>query len=544
MRRSIPALTDAFGFGLAFVVASGVALACSKKPTPAPPAPAEVVPPRPNSVMLEAAWARPDEGWPTLRAALGPRGALLPSSAPLATGALLGLDPLTASTLDARVTAGLVLIWQESRALPIVSFGVENGPEFTARLSTGSAATHRVERLGELSLLVPRAGAGDVIGVADHVAVFGARVAVAEAGLYLARSPFRRAATPGAIQLQIPGSALRNTLVPLLRQRFSDSRAALMERANAAQQAYGRPADFGDPAAILSATQGLAEGLFGVLESAERAGGSLSWTEQRFHARLRLEAAPGSRAQSSAQHLPSGADALVTELPSTTSAALLVRLPTVTPSPSDDAKAPTDADAKALREVTSSWSAAAGPGFAFGLLPGPALVVRAEVKDRALAKRTIEQGVALLGRPPLLGPVSALLGKPTFQRSSSRLVGLSVDQVEVRSARAPDRRLSIASAVEERRLLLAAGLGAAAPLEAAALAMSEKSSLGDDAALAPYFADAQAAAWLLYVDAARLGTGQGKQPVSIALLARDGLPEVSSIWSSLAATSLLLQAMQ
>ncbi len=513
-------------------------------------------PVRPAALLAEAALPSIEEAWPTFKTLLGPSGQLLPGSPQLALGALLGLDALTSTTLDLRDPATLAIVGEsEQKPELVLGVGLDNGAEFVARLTTGAAATHTAQVQPAFVLLVPRAvGAQRSFAVAGKTLLWGQRPALQRVADYLARSPFRFAKQSGPLRFEIASSTFGRWFAPALKQRWGELRTNLAAGAQALTRARGRPADFADPEALLLGLDAAVVSLAERLAEVSGATGELSLGAERVRLSLRLRAAPEASLSRWTASLPRGGPELLLELPAAVSCAVSFR----SSPPSDQ----TDTapwlrqlfgerlraeDEAALGRTRDALLGGLGPVWAVGVLPEGRLLARAEVRDRALGQRGLREGVGWLRQKPLLSPLTDWLGTPVLREQRPKSSGVSFEQFEFTFLKPPrpNRKWTLAWAVEPQRLLLAAAANGAPPIEEGLGAVRDQRALGSDARIADWLASVPSPTALAYADLSALGlVREPKALLLAALRVESQAPELVLVASAPTLRAALSQAMQ
>lgn len=525
--------------GLALAAAALIAVggsACrSTEPAPAAQKPAPL-PARPREVVADVVISAPAEFWQAAQALGGGPLALLPRGPELALGAALGLPPLVATRLDLRGPAAAVVALSPELAA-VLAIRVASGAELIADLTTGAAAAYRAEREGELVVLAPVAPAGSKLALAvlDNALLAGSRPRLAQLSPYLVRSLLARATSEGPVRATLPGAALRELVVPAVRERLRVEREQLVAMEERERVLRGRPADLADPGAVLVALDERIESALAWFSSLAEVRAELALTEARAELQLRLvpEATGSARdgLNSQARGRPLQALALPADV-----AALVFAMRPATHSP-DEGKRLLGRlfgerlkaeDRAAYDGAVDAVDAGLGPAQALGLLPDLRLVWRGDVQDAKLLRRGIHELLWFMQREPVAG----LLGRPRPVEKSSRLPGLdeSSQRVDVTFAarRAADGgssrpgKLTFESAVGAERALGGFAWQAESPLSLLVAAERGQRTLAADPLASELIGSAGEVNWLLFADLARLGLTEEAAPFLMKIGSGDG----------------------
>lgn len=415
---------------------------CKREPAPAPTpvASADRTPPAaPAGHLGDLTILHPNQTWRELRPLAGRAGELLPLNYPLLVTSLLGLSPLTADSIEGESPALGCLVKREGREPSLVlGLRVTHAGELKAKLTTGDAPPFRAEPADArgLSLLAPSSkGTRDVaLGLIDEYLLISRDLeALQAAGPYVARTLAKKPLPSEPITLVVPKAALSGPLLASLRNAWQARRAALEAAERTAREARGRPADFGDPAAILLAADAAMETAFSILESADGARISLAPSADRATVRLEITPTPGGAAAAMHAGMSVGDVAPLGELPASTAGALLLR-----GEPGDpDAGQGADgflrmlgtrvgaAESRRIQAATSDWELARGGTslYAAFAAPAPSLGFWFELRDEARFRKSAKSVLELLALPSIAGPIEVLAGKPAVAFSSVEVEG-------------------------------------------------------------------------------------------------------------------------
>lgn len=535
--------------------------ACKKRELAAAPA-SIPVPARPAELLAELCVPRPSELWPALQALLGPPVTFLPKAPELGFGGWLSLSPLVASSLDLHAPLVAAALGGAEPAL-VLGVHLQSGPEFVAQLTTGNAPTHRVERASGLALLTSlKSEGGSVLAVVGDALVAGPRAGVVRAGAYVARVMLPRASEKGPVTALLPGEALRAVGVPALRAGWQARRAELVSAQQRAEAEHGRPADFAEPGAILAAADQMVESSLALLSSAEKVTAELSADEQSLELIARLWPSPTGLAEQLARSLPLGKSDVLKALPARTVVGLVLRRAAEVGSrdPASVVRALLGArlsekDERALGEALTALDSGRGEVQALALLDDFSVIWRGEVRDAALLRRGIESTLPWFTKQPLLGPVTALLGRPVLSQSAVRVEGSDVPASRALFRLTPvpakgekpaaPRELELTSLVEARRFVVAGAMGAPAPLGLALAAERGEASLGSDAQVTRWLDRSPEVAWLAFADVGRLfpSGAAAPGPLLVELTVSEGKPEFAARVSGGALRALLARGL-
>lgn len=417
-------------------VVSGLAiglLACHRE-QPAPAAesrPRKPLPP-PQGLFLDLSLAQPTIFWNRLRSSVGGPVTRLPSTPELALGALLGLDPMQASSLDLREPlVGAVLEGPKGRIVLVLGVHVENGPEIVAKLSTGSAPSHHTEQHGDLILLIPESPerSEEPLGVIDDVLLSGPAWALRSAGAYLARSP-ARAPIEGGLSLVAREKVLRTAFAPALRGLWEGARQRLLESAHGERAEHGRPADFAEPMAVLSGVDRAVAGLLAALESTAELRARLFPDASGLRLEVELAPEPKGAARELVAGLPPGSPGVLGDMPVDTAFALSISRGPERPEGTgpgslaallgDRLSAP---EARKVDEALADLDAGRGDRQILALLSNRTLLWSGAVTDQKRLARGLSRLPGLCTLPAFSAPLTQHLGRPRVVQGRVRPTG-------------------------------------------------------------------------------------------------------------------------
>ncbi len=535
----------------ALALALSLALTSCHKSEPerafVPPPP----PARPSSVLAEVVVPRPGELWQAASALAGPLAALLPRGPELAMGSWLGMPPLSATRLDLRTPVVGAFLAEPEPAL-VLGVHVANGAELIADLTTGAGATRKLEPAQDLRLLSAVEPGRPLLAVVDDVLLVGPRAALLSAGRYVARGLLRSAKDSGPVSLLVPGAALRERALPLLREAWQQRRAELVRARAETERSQGRPPDFADPEVVLRAVDGALERVASALLASEQVTGELTLSGERLECQLRLR----QRAGAPKPEVPAVDTAALARLPANSALALLIaRAPGSLTQlrgglSSLFAERLLDADRKAFEASFAELDAGLGAAQSFALLANKSLVWRGDVADAPKLRQGLGDVLGLLQRKPIAEPLAAFVGRPSVRRAAaSTTAPLDAATIVLTPAplkgavKAAPTRIELRSKVEPERFVVALQSGAAPPLAEIMAAESGSASLGAAPATHELFAGLEPATLALFVDMAQLGLApEAPAPMLFELGVREG--DAAVTWRASAGSLRALAALE
>jgi hypothetical protein len=431
-----------------------LAAGCGKRSTPVGPA-ASAVPaaaPAPAGLLADGFVREPGRLYPALKQLGGPRARLLPAGFELVLSSALGLPAQAAGRLaPGRPLLGAWLVLEGGEVAGVLGVPLTSGVELVRDLARpGGAIQAELERASGITLLAPPEGPR--LGVLDDwLLVSTTPEAIRVAGAYVARNLSRRALPPEPLVLEVPEAALSGPLVAALRARWTTQRAELAGAAEQAQKAHGRPADYGDPGAVLAFGDGAVGALLDTLASCRTLRFTLSPLEERLELVLELTPRPGGLAAQSIRTLAVGPLDALLALPATAVLALFTR------AGENEAEAGVIDPAGALRglfgqRLAEREAAAASAAFAsfqrgrgataaYALLADRTLLAKHDVRDRAELEAGVAGLLALLRAPAVKEPLAPLVGEISARESELRLPGSErpLRRLEIVRARGADK---------------------------------------------------------------------------------------------------------
>jgi hypothetical protein len=513
-------------------------LGCKARSGPSP-APSAVPPPPPAPAGLVAELVAPSPAtlYGSLRALVASRTPLLPESPELALATVLGLPPQAAAAvlLDRPLVGAAVAQTAGPELSFVVACRVKSGAELAVVLAGRGA---------------PRPGAPALGVVDDWLIVANDAAAASAVGPYVARVLGARPPPAEALTVEVRETALRGAVISTLRAKWSESRAALSALAAQARKSAGRPADFGDPEAMLLSADERVASLLGLLESSRRLGLTLTSGEGRVTLGVELEPAPGGAAEKVVQSLPVGDLAPLLALPGDTVAGVLLRtneaeLETLADESDAGASGPfwsrlTPKDAAALRRALGQAAKGYGTTTAFGLLRNKAFVLESSLRDAAAFQAAAPELTRALRLPPLRDAFGALLGKLDPRESVVKLPGLDspLHRVTLAPARPPEKSTEWWWGIRGRTLLV---VSSAEPSATFATLLQEPAAetLARNTALAGMVERRAKAALAFYADLAVLDAAAVPAPALFVYGRRERSMRLELELSNAAASQLL-----
>jgi hypothetical protein len=371
---------------------------------------------------------------------------------------VLGLPAQAAGALLLdRPLVGAAVLREGSASLSFVgACRVKSGAEL-AQVLAGRAAPPGAPALGVVD---------DWLVVADEPK------ALSSVGPYVARTLGARPVPSEALTIEARESALRGAASASLRAQWTASRAALSALAVQARASEGRPADYGDPAAILLAADERVATLLGVLESSQRLTLALTLVDSGLAPGLELEPSLGGAAEAATLALPSGDFTPLLALPRDTVAGVLWRtneaelnaLATEAGATEPDAGASNPfwaglpaKEAAPLKRALAEAAKGFGTSFAFGLLPDKTFALTSALRDPAAFERAAPGLTRALRLPPVREPLGTLLGKIEPSERQRKLPGLDspLHQLTLVPKRGAEQGSEWWWGIRERTLLVA-----------------------------------------------------------------------------------------
>jgi len=361
--------------------------------------------------------ASPVALYASLRAASG-QEARLPADPALVLGALWDLPlPVVGALVLDRPALGVLVEREGGGVAGIVACRVRSGQEVLHALATPASPAPK----GDLAVFH---GTGrSLLGVVDDwLLVSNDEPALRATGLYVARTLARRALGPEPVVLDVGSAALRGPLDRALRVPWQQTRDRLLKLAADMQAAQGRPADFGDPSAILAKADTNVTALLTTLANTDRLRLTVTPSEKELELVLELEPTPGSGVEGAVLALAPVPIEPILSLPAEAELAILTRL----------SARDLGLGEGALGAATDGMLGTSGSVTALAVLPGPGVVARYRVSSRTEA----EKGLAELVRTVGAAPAGAAFG-PAFGKARTTTVSVPALRATARRVQLP-----------------------------------------------------------------------------------------------------------
>ncbi|HEY3495797.1 MAG TPA: hypothetical protein VGK73_13960, partial [Polyangiaceae bacterium] len=304
----------------------------------------------------------------------------------------------------------------------------------------------------------------------------------------------------------------------LTAERWSALRGELSRSASQTQQAQGRPADFGDPLAVLALGDGAVQTFGDTLASCERARFTLLAEADRLELAVELVPSNGGLAARSTAELSVGSLEALLALPGTVDVAVLTRVgeSELGRGAADPAGALREilgsrlpaADTKAVTDAFAHFQRGRGSTAVYGITQSAGLLVEQQVRDRAAMAAGLEGLFGLLRLPALKDPLSQRFGEIVAKASVRRVAGVegSVEHVQIAAPKGKGREgLEALWVVRDDHATLSVARQASEGLLAAE-AGPPSQSLGASPTLQAMAARRSPSSFALYWDAAPPGT--------------------------------------
>lgn len=408
----------------------------AKSPTSASAAPVEDLSPvpAPENLIADLFVAKPEPTWKELRGLAGPGAALLPANYPILVTTLTGLPPTAASLIDADLPAvGALIELGEGDPGVVLAVHLRSGRELIAAVTKGADARFDTKRNDQtqINMLTPKnPGNAQPLGLGvlgNYLIVGNVPAAVEQAGPYVVRTLTKQAAPKEPIVAIASEKALSGPVAKRIKAAWKKRREQLQAMDLQARKARGgRAPDFGDPAAALLGIESAVDDLVAIVEGSKEAKLVVTPADRHLEAELEVTPKPTGEARQLVADMPTGGLELLKSLPRGTSLALLTQS-----SPEgrlESAKATEDtfaklldsrlaeADRKRLQDVLGALAKGRGNELVFGLGRASgsdeiALLVRADVADKALIDKGLKDGRGLLGVKAFSDPLEEFLGQ-------------------------------------------------------------------------------------------------------------------------------------
>jgi hypothetical protein len=401
-------------------------------------APAEA----PNGLLGDLVVHTPNASWARLQRGVGGAAGILPVTLPGIVIGLADLDVQLAAELDGNSPMFGALAGDP--AAPGVAFAMKLVDTRRARglLVEGDTARYVAKPVPGMTLLGPKHSGERRFEIAitenGYLLVATSTTDLARLGPYVTRTlPARPFAGPAAATFEVARSALKASIVPRLESFWKDGKSFLLAQDQRMRAERGRAPDFGDPAAIVAAVDGIVGRRLAILGDLERLRITLEVTEDAAVIVGTLGptkgAAPdksGGAARTWVETMKVGDDAAVLALPAASLIALSMRDGEAERSEQSkelektltSAMGPRLKQTEALHEVVEGIVKARDESFALAIgLDDPAgLLLRAPVRDADAANKTARALLDLAQNDPF----KELLHVREVRQASEDVAGL------------------------------------------------------------------------------------------------------------------------
>ena len=430
--------------GAALAVATVVALGnWSGGPQPADAGVAVEPPVRaPDDLLADIYVASPNSSWTRLQRGVGGAVGILPATLPGVLVALTDLDVSLASELDG--TAPMFGAVAGDPASPGIALALKLVDARRARglLADGDTSRFTSKNVEGMTVLVPNAAASSRSAPADqrfeiaitqngYLLVTRSAADLTRLGPYVTRTlPARPLPTESAAVVEIPKSALKTMLEPKLDSLWKDGKSFLLTQDERMRAERGRAPDFGDPAAIVAALEGMLGRRVAVVGDLEKVRLAVDITEDAtvFTATLSPGADGPSRRWVDAMKVGDASPVLA--LPAVSALAVSMRDGEVERAEQSKelekaiatSLGPRLEDPSKLHEVIEAMTSARDEAVAFALAVDEptGLLVRAPVRDAGAADKAIRGVFDMTKRKPF----KELLRVREVSSSTEELPGL------------------------------------------------------------------------------------------------------------------------
>jgi hypothetical protein len=407
--------------------------ACSRKGAPAargdgarPPVPA------PEGLLGEIIIGHPDQIWETVRTDLGGGSRLLPRSAPLFVGSLLGLPSRAFDQIDLNLPVLGSVSEGTSGTDVLMAIHVKDGERMADMVCDGKPPQCKKADAGSgVTLLDPEAGAAQPFSLAisgNYLCAATNREALPRFAPFVTRTLSTRPLPREAATLTLPRSALSGPIAGEVKRAWTSFKKDREADDLAMRAKHGGSApDFGDPAEALADIDSKVASIAAILGDLDEARLTIATEGVPPEVRIQVTMTPapggGPASQELAAMTAGGADPVLA-LPSSTAFALFTRDSSEMRMRS--AKEQSEAVARVLGgrlaagdrakidEALQSWAGGRGDWLTMGVLAGAsgrAAVVRASVADAELLGRGASQILSLLTIPSIQEPLANWVGE-------------------------------------------------------------------------------------------------------------------------------------
>ncbi|HEY3499374.1 MAG TPA: hypothetical protein VGK73_32015, partial [Polyangiaceae bacterium] len=301
---------------------------CGRRSQPVRPvaSAAPAVVPAPEGLLAELFVREPGVSYAALRKLGGAPLQRLPASFELGLGLVFDWPVGAVNALaPGRPAVGVFVRSKQGRPEFVLGFALKSGRGLVKELTApGSPLRAEVDRGSGITLL--RGTQSSALGVLDEwLLAATSEQALQAAGAYVARGLARRAVPPEPFVVEAKQQGLVG-IRALTAERWSALRGELSRSASQTQQAQGRPADFGDPLAVLALGDGAVQTFGDTLASCERARFTLLAEADRLELAVELVPSDGGLAARSTAELSVGSLDALLALPGTVDVAVLTRV--------------------------------------------------------------------------------------------------------------------------------------------------------------------------------------------------------------------------
>lgn len=457
--------------------------------------------PPPASLLGELTVENPDSFWGRMQRGIGGFVALMPMSLGGLVSSFGSIDPAIGPNIDGASPSYAAAVARGPNDIGwAVAVRVTDLAHARATLLDGPNAKYDGTEDGDFTLLAFKggtaaAGAPEVaISKTGYLVLAPSKTDIDEIGPYLVRTMPTHPRATTDVALDLPHAALAGPIHDRLATAWTSFKTEKETQAEEAQKNHGRPADFGDPAGILTLADSMVQKRLAVVSDLDSAQVTLEATGSTFTLDATLSPREGNGAASQwiggmqngdlapLLDAPAGIATILTRAAATDRAAAPDEIEAALKQSMGDRFR--DADAKLAHAAVADWESAAGSFVVTSALtsPVPSLVVRSPTEHPDVAMRAAHEGCELLQTPALHGILSELfkVDPGTFGTADVVGVGHAVTFAFKKSA---GSGVSAAWLTGDTGFVLAAGIDGAASLGAASHA---KPTWRDDGELAAH----------------------------------------------------------
>ncbi|MBX3221206.1 MAG: hypothetical protein KF795_11855 [Labilithrix sp.] len=240
----------------------------------------------PDDLLADVYVSSPNPSWTRLQRGVGGAVGILPATLPGVLVALTELDVAFVDEIDG--TAPMFGVLAGDPASPSAAFAMKLVDARRARrlLADGDVSRFTAKEANGMTLLLPHTKDAEArpfeLAITQNGYLVVARDAADLERLapYATRTlPSRPLPTESAVAVDVPKRALQAVLKPRVESLWGDGKSFLLTQDEQMRAARGRAPDFGDPAAIVAALDGLLERRVAILGDLEKLRVSLEITE-------------------------------------------------------------------------------------------------------------------------------------------------------------------------------------------------------------------------------------------------------------------------